>query len=131
MAKYKIMIVEDEMDIMRAVAMRLRASGYDVVTASDAISATHLAMREAPDLYILDIGMPGGSGLMVAERLATNGKTMGSPFFFLSARTSPEDIAHAKEVGAFAYLTKPFKSEDLLETVTNALESVGKYADVA
>jgi DNA-binding response OmpR family regulator len=126
MAKQKIMIVDDELDIMRAVAMRLRASGYDVVTASDAISATHMAVRELPDLYILDIGMPGGSGHMIADRLSKNGKTMGAPFFFLTARTSPEDVELAKSSGAFAYLTKPFKSEDLLDTVVKALASVGK-----
>lgn len=127
MPKQKIMVVDDEIDIMRAVAIRLRASGYDVVTACDAISATHMAVREAPDLFILDIGMPGGNGFVVADRLSKNSKTMGTPFLFLTARTSPEDVATATRAGAFAYLTKPFKSEELLDIVAKALASVGKY----
>lgn len=122
----KILVVDDETDIVRAVAMRLRASGYDVLTASDGIRATQLAVSESPDLVILDIGMPCGDGYMVAEFLSKNSKTMGPPIIFLTARTSIAEQDDAKEAGAFAYLTKPFKSGELLDTVTRALASVGK-----
>lgn len=131
MAKIKIMVVDDEMDIVRFIATRLRASGYDVVTASDAISATHMAVHESPDLFILDIGMPGGNGFVIADRLSKNSKTMGTPVLFMTGRVNPEDVDKAKESGAFAYLTKPVKSDILLETVARALVSVGKSPPIA
>jgi DNA-binding response OmpR family regulator len=122
----KILIVDDEMDIVRVIAMRLRASGYEVLTASDGIAATQMAMRNAPDLIIMDIGMPGGDGHVIAERLSNDVKTMGTPIIFLTARISRADEARAKAAGAFAYLTKPFMSGELLDAVSRGLVSVGK-----
>src|ERR1700722_6731226 len=107
MAKKKIMVVDDDSDIIELISTKLRASGYDVVSANDAISATYIAMHTKPDLFILDICMPGGSGHIIADRLARNRKTAGAPFVFLTGYTTPEDEALAKQAGAFAYLTKP------------------------
>ena len=127
----KILIVDDEMDIVRVVTIRLRAAGYEVVSACDGVTATQTAMREVPDLIILDIGLPGGDGYKIAERLSKNVKTMGTPIIFLTARTSPEDMKKAMAAGAFAFLMKPFETAELLEAISQGLVSVGKLPSAA
>ena len=121
MPQTKILVVDDEQDIVRALTMRLRAVGYEVITASDGLSGTQKAFQESPDLVILDIGLPGGNGHTVAERLMENNKTMSTPIIFLTARTSEEDRKKAETTHPAGYLTKPFKSQELLDTVSRAL----------
>lgn len=89
--------------------------------ANDGSMATTVAMRELPDLVILDIGLPCGDGHTVFERLRANLNTMLIPVIFLSARTSQVDKARAHDAGAFAYLTKPFRSDQLLDVVASAI----------
>jgi DNA-binding response OmpR family regulator len=121
MSLAKILVVDDEVEIVRAVSMRLRAAGYEVIAAHDGMMATKLAIRESPDLVIMDIGMPCGDGHVVAERLLTNFGTSATPIVFLTARTAESDRARAAENHAAGYLTKPFKAEELLTTVSRAL----------
>lgn len=121
MSKPKVLVVDDEQDIVRSVGMRLQSAGCEVISATDAVMATQLALREAPNLVILDIGMPCGNGHMIAERMRDNVKTMSIPIIFLTARTAEADREKACQAGAFAYLTKPFKSEELLAIVSQAL----------
>jgi two-component system KDP operon response regulator KdpE len=125
MSQAKILVVDDEMEIVRAVTMRLRAAGYEVIAAHDGLMATQLAIREQPDLVILDIGMPCGDGHTVAQRLQNQMGTMSTPIIFLTARTAEADRKQAAEVRAAGYLTKPFKPEELLSTVSRAL-ALGK-----
>ncbi len=120
------MVVDDEEEISRLLTLKLRQSGYDVINAYDAVQATQLAIRERPDLCILDIGMPGGSGYTVADRISKNCQTVGTPLVFLTGHASAEEEAKAKHIGAFALLAKPFNSELLLDTIVQALASVGK-----
>ena len=119
----KILIVDDEPDVIRVVGMRLKAEGHKVVTASDGATATRVAIREQPDMIILDIGMPAGDGHMVAERLQSNERTRTIPVLFLSARTAQEEIRKSQAVGAVGYLTKPYSPAELLSYVRNALPS--------
>ncbi len=121
MSARRIMIVDDEPDIVKAVAMRMRWAGYEVITASDGVSATQIAVKEQPDLIILDIGLPGGDGHTVARRLNDNVKTMSIPVIYLTARNASAEKKKASELGAFGYFTKPFKPEELLETVEKVL----------
>jgi DNA-binding response OmpR family regulator len=121
MSLAKILVVDDEIEIVRAVKMRLKAAGYDVIAAYDGMSATQLAFREAPDLIIMDIGMPCGDGHVIAQRLLTNVETSATPIVYLTARTGEADRKKAAENRAAGYLTKPFKAEELLDTVSNAL----------
>jgi len=131
MTKKKIMVIDDDSIIIEVLSTRLKASGYDVVSANDAISATYIAMHTKPDLFILDICMPGGSGHMIADRLSRNRKTAGTPFVFLTGYTTPEDEALAKEAGAFAYLTKPIVWQELFGVISDALEPAVKVLQEA
>ena len=124
MAHAKIMIVDDEVDLVRALTLRFKSAGYEVVTATDGVTATQVAVREQPDAIVLDIGLPGGDGHTVAERLRSNMKTMSIPVVYLTARSSEKDKQRAAALGAAAYLTKPFKAEELLEVVTRLVVGV-------
>jgi len=74
MTKQKMLIVDDEADLVRSLSMRLRANGYEVVSAMDGVEATKMAIHEQPDVIVLDIGMPAGDGHVVAERLRDSPK---------------------------------------------------------
>jgi CheY-like chemotaxis protein len=117
----KILVVDDEPEIVKAVSMRLRFAGYEIVTAMDGAQATQVAFRENPDLVILDIGMPCGDGHTVAKRLADNTVTMMTPIIFLTARTAPVEKERAISEGAAGFLTKPFIPSELLAAVHGAL----------
>ena len=123
MPKGKILIVDDELDIIRAVSMRLKANDYEVVTAMDGMSATKVAVDEQPDLIILDIGMPAGDGHVVAKRLQNSTKTCNIPIIFLTARTLERDYQRAFEEGVLKYITKPFQPEELMAAVEELVPS--------
>ena len=125
MAKAKVMIVDDEQEIIRAVGMRLRAAGYEVTFATDASMAMQVAVRDVPDLVILDINMPCGTGFDVARRLRANAKTMLSPIIFLTAHGSTANRDQAAQAGAVAFITKPFHGEELLKLVEASVSKEG------
>ena len=110
----RVLIVDDEPDIVRALRVRLEAAGLTVLTAGDAILGTAVAIRERPDVIILDIGLPGGDGHLVFERLRGNPVTTDIPVVFLTARAGKEDVKRAHDAGAAGYFTKPYRAEDLL-----------------
>jgi DNA-binding response OmpR family regulator len=124
MEKKKVLLVDDELDILKSVGMRLKSEGYEVVTASDGVAATQLALRELPDLIILDIGMPAGDGHTVMHRIKNNAKTAGIPVIFLTARSGEMDMERAGDAGAAGYVTKPFNSQYLMALVKKALFGV-------
>ena len=119
----KVLIVDDEPDIVRALALRLKTAGYDVVAAMDGAGALMTAVTEQPDLVLLDIGLPYGDGHVVASRLRSNPKTAHIPILFLSARNGPEDLASARKSGAVGFIAKPYDPEELLRRVSWAFES--------
>jgi DNA-binding response OmpR family regulator len=124
MLRGRVLVVDDEIDIVRAINIRLRASGYEVVTANDGVEAVHVALMTHPGLVILDIGLPHGDGYTVAQRLLENSDTRSIPIIFLTARTSEEDRTRAYKAGTARYLTKPYKTLDLLDTVDRAITCV-------
>ena len=119
----KILIVDDEPDIVRALALRLKMAGYDLVTATDGAGALMTAVTEQPDLVLLDIGLPYGDGHFVAARLRSNPKTAHIPILFLSARNAPDDLGDARSSGAVGFIAKPYDPEELLKRVNWAFES--------
>jgi len=118
--KKKILVVDDELDVAKALKIRLKASGYNVVLAYDSIQGFMLANKEKPDLIILDIMIPGGGGFVVAERLKQSIVTHHIPIIFLTGISGGEDRAY--KIGASGYLMKPYQPEKLLETIHDALE---------
>jgi putative two-component system response regulator len=124
----KILIVDDDPDIVRGIAIRLKAENYDLVVANDAIAAISVARKEKPDLIILDIGLPAGDGFMVMKRLRLLPELMLVPIIVVSARDPRANEPLALEAGAFAFLQKPFEAADLLSAIHDALlkQAVGK-----
>jgi DNA-binding response OmpR family regulator len=121
-AKGKILVVDDEPEIVRSVGMRLRAGGYEVVSAMDGLQATNVALREQPDLIILDIGMPAGDGHVVAKRLRQSIRTCSVPIIFLTARTAEEDFSRALDAGVAKYIVKPFDPSELMTVVESLMK---------
>ena len=119
--KKKILIVDDERDIVKALMIRLQANGYGVVSAFDGAQGLFMAHKENPDLIILDIRMPAGDGFSVAERLKSSMQTFSIPIVFLTG--SPERNAEGKamELGARFYIKKPYDPEELLDAVKRAI----------
>ena len=117
----KILIVEDNKRIVMALNIRLRAQGYEVCAAYDAMLAMTLAMEHRPDLVLLDISMPGGDGFLVAERLQNSVVTSGVPIIFLPALKQEGLREKAMELGAEAFFEKPFESDELLAAIEAAL----------
>ena len=121
MAK-KILIVEDDRDLRRALTIRLRSSGYDVVTAEDGVNAVSVARKEHPDLVLLDLGLPGGDGLTVLKRYQNLSDLCTIPVVVLTGRDPrvSEPAARAYDVAGF--LRKPVDNNVLLDTIHQALD---------
>ena len=120
MVKKKILVVDDEEDVAKALKVRLKANGYHVVLAFDSVQAFTMANKERPDLIILDIMIPGGGGFVVAERLKQSTATHHIPIIILTGISGGEERAY--KVGASGYVMKPYHPEKLLETINNALD---------
>jgi len=128
MDKPKVLLVDDEADIIRSLTIRLRAAGYDVVAAMDAFQATQTAMESQPDIIILDLGIPAGGGHMVIQRLQGSSKTCSIPIIILSARCDADNKALAKSEGASIYITKPYKADDVLAAIAELIGPLAKPA---
>ncbi len=117
MSKGKILVVDDEPDIVEVVKARLQLAGYEVLTASRGEETLARSLKEKPDLVILDIMMPGMDGFEVLRRLREGAETKFIPVIFLTAKTSLEDRMTGLVGGGAAYLCKPFKGKELVEKV--------------
>ena len=114
----RVLAVDDEPPILRALATNLRARGYDVDLATTGEAALELASRRSPDVVILDLGLPGMSGLEVIQGLR-GWSTV--PIVILSAREAQADKVAALDAGADDYVTKPFGMDELLARLRAAL----------
>lgn len=117
----KILIVEDDKDIARALSMRLANSSYEVHLAHDVPQGVSMAVNTVPDLIMLDISMPGGNGFIFAERVHSLPKTLSIPIIFMTANKDPEFKDRAESLGAAAYLEKPFDTDEVLNTIEELL----------
>jgi DNA-binding response OmpR family regulator len=115
----KILIVDDESDIRELLNIRLRKRGYDTAFAGDAIAAVSVAQEEMPDLILLDLGLPGGEGLLVLERLRAIASLGWIPVIVVSARD--ESAQRALDAGAKAYFPKPIDLDELVEAIEREL----------
>jgi DNA-binding response OmpR family regulator len=117
----KILIVEDDQNIAKALALRLAAAGYKVNLAHDAISGLNLAVHNNPDLVLLDITLPAGSGIDLAEKIQKL-LPRKTPVIFLTASKQKEYLQRAQELGAVGFFEKPYEPEKLLAAIRKALE---------
>jgi len=120
--KKRILIVDDERDIVKALTIRLQRAGYEVVTAFDGAQGIFVAHKENPDLIILDIRMPAGNGFSVAEKLKESTDTVAIPVIFLTGSPEENSEGKAMALGARFYVKKPYDPEELLDAIRRALE---------
>jgi len=128
--KKKILIVDDERDIVKALTIRLKGAGYDVVTAFDGAQAIFMAYKEKPDLILLDIRMPAGDGFSVAEKLRGSPQTLTIPVIFLSGSPEKNAEERAMELGSRFFIKKPYDPEELLDAIRRALEIDSASRDI-
>ena len=121
MSSRKIVIVDDDQDQAMGLSIRLRACGYTVVAARDAIQAIAVIRKEQPDLVVLDIGLPGGDGHTVLQRLRSMGPTSLLPIIVLSAMDPASHRERMLSAGAFAYFQKPADDRALVAAIGQAL----------
>lgn len=121
MAKQKILIVDDEPDILEMVGVNLKSAGYEVVTAADGADALRKAHSQAPHLIVLDVLLPESDGLEVCKGLRRDAKTAGIPIIMLTAKASEVDRVVGLELGADDYMTKPFSPRELVLRIKKLL----------
>lgn len=121
----KVLIVEDDEKIAMSLSIRLKNQGYEVLTAGDATYGVSRAVSEQPDLILLDVMMPAGGGVWMAERLRGLEDTRGIPVVFLTASRQPGLREKAMSLGAAAYFEKPYEAQELLGEIGRILGPVG------
>ena len=117
----KILIIDDDPTSLKLTQGRLQANGYEVDISSDAPEGLEKAIKFKPDLIILDVMMPIVNGYNFCRLVKSQEASRHIPIILLTSRSEAEDRKIGKEVGADAYITKPFDIEELLKTVRDLL----------
>ena len=113
----RILVVDDEQDVLFMVSERLTSLGYQVLTAPSGEAALQMVERQSPDLLLLDVLMPHMKGREVCAILKANPKTQHIPIIFLTALAMPDHIKNGLDLGAEDYLIKPFTSGELSDRI--------------
>lgn len=121
-----VLIVDDDVQLLRALRITLAARGYDVHTACDGKGALHVAAHHRPDVIVLDLGLPDIDGADVIPQLRT---FTGAPIIVLSARADSSDKVHALDRGADDYVTKPFGVDELTARLRAAVRRAAAVND--
>ena len=130
MTKNKILIVDDERQLVSLVSLHMSMSGYEVLTANDGEAALSIIDKEKPDLVILDLMLPKIDGWEVCKRLRTESKIGDIPVIMLTARSEAGDKLRGFECGADDYVTKPFSPRELVARVKRVLARAEKGPSV-
>ena len=117
----KILVVDDDKNILQFLVTLLRGNGYDVITALDGAGAVMRAHKDRPDLILLDIMMPAGDGLSVCDKLQMSTHTNHIPIIVLTASEQPDIEAKARQARACCLIKKPFDVDHLLGRMAQAL----------
>ena len=115
----KVLIVEDDVNVARALSIRMKSAGYDTTIANDALSGVRSALTDPPDAVVLDISLPAGGGFLVAERINAH-LSVPMPIIFLTASKRCDFRQKAYNLGAVAFFEKPYEAEGLLAAVRHA-----------
>ncbi len=122
MDKKKVLIVDDEKDLVETVVFQLQEAGYEVISAYDGQEGLDKARKVKPDLIVLDLMLPKMDGYKVCGLLKSDSRYAKIPIIMFTARAQESDMKLAKEVGAEAYITKPFEQEVLLGKIKELLK---------
>lgn len=122
MERKRILVVDDEVYIVHILEFSLNMEGYEVISATSGEEALRKIAKEPPDLVVLDIMMPGMGGYEVCRHLRADERTQSIPIIFLSAKDSLCDRDQGLELGANAYITKPFGPRRLMDEIEGLLE---------
>jgi len=122
MPEKRILVVDDEAELVKAVQIRLEHEGHEVLTAHDGQEGLEKARKEKPDLIILDLMLPKMDGYKVCGLLKADTRYSKIPIIMFTARAQESDVKMGKEVGANAYITKPFEHQVLLDKIAELLK---------
>lgn len=122
----RVLVVDDDPQVLRLMRVNLELEGYDVVSAPDGEEALEAVVSERPDVVVCDVMMPGVDGLTVLRNLRANPRTSKIPFVVVSAKAQRADVQAALDMGADRYITKPFDPQDLLDAVESLLPRNGR-----
>ena len=117
--KPRVLIVDDDPEIVQAVSIRLGAAGYEVITAPDGEQGLEQALETRPDMIVMDILMPTMDGLTALARIHAHSATRSTPVVVLSACSSARN--HALELGARYFLDKPYNAKTLLAAIESSM----------
>ena len=119
----KILLIEDHPDMRHLVARSIRHLGYDLLEAEDGEIGVRMALTENPDLVLLDVSLPGESGLEVAKKIRRNFKTSHIPIVACSAWQDKKTVQQSLEAGMVEYLSKPFTVRKLAAVIKRHVDS--------
>ena len=123
MEKKKILLVEDERDLVETMVFQLKAAGYEVIVAYDGLDGLEKAKKEKIDLMILDLMLPKMDGYKVCALLKKDSRYSKIPIMLFTARAQDSDLKMGEEAGADAYVVKPFDSKALLVKIRELIDS--------
>lgn len=122
----RVLVVDDEPDVLLLCRLNLQQRGHELLEASDGGRALELARERHPDVIVLDLMMPGMNGYQVLEALQRDDATSGIPVLVLTAKSLRADRERSHELGAAAFLTKPFLPSELCEMVDSLVPAGGR-----
>ncbi len=117
MDKKRILVVDDEEDVLKTVSFRLESFGYEVITAKDGMEGLEKARNGSPDLIVLDLMLPKIDGYKVCVLLKNDKRYSRIPIVMFTAKAGDADKKMGLDLGADAYIMKPFEPEELLKTI--------------
>ena len=122
MSQAKILVVDDEADLVETIRFSLELGGYNVLVASNGEEGLNLARQEKPDLILLDLMLPKLDGYKVCRLLKFDERYKQIPILMLTAKTQEKDKILGKETGANEYITKPFDMDELMAKIKSYLK---------
>ena len=116
-----VLLVDDDSVFLLTIGVRLKSMGYTVHAAKNAVNAISAVRKNSPDVIVLDVSLPAGDGFMVAERLQKLISTAATPIIFVTASEKPGLHERAMQLGAVAFMKKPFGATTLADAIESAL----------
>ena len=122
MTKKRILLIEDEAELIRAIKIRLEAAGFETISAKDGEEGLETARKEKPDLIVLDLILPNMSGFDVCRKLKIDKEYKDIPIIMLTAKSETRSIFEAAGLSATDYVIKPFSLENLFSLICRYLD---------